>query len=64
MLIASTWILIGVAEDHDRVRARFGATTFGLRRVRKAEDALRLATTELGSERARRSGAAREGARA
>ena len=51
VLIASTWILVGVAEDHDRVRARFGATTFGLRRVRKAEDALQVATTEL--ERAR-----------
>lgn len=52
ILIASTWILIGVAEDHDRVRARFGATTFGLRRVRKAEDALSLATEELAKARA------------
>jgi len=51
VLIASTWILIGVAEDHDRVRARFGATTFGLRRVRKAEDALSLATQELAKAR-------------
>ncbi|MFH8252500.1 YihY/virulence factor BrkB family protein [Microbacterium sp. B2969] len=51
VLIASTWILIGVAEDRDRVRARFGATTFTLRRIRKAEDALRLASEEL--ERAR-----------
>ncbi len=51
VLIASTWILIGVAEDHDRVRARFGATTFGLRRVRKAENALSLATEELAKAR-------------
>jgi len=63
VLISSTWILIGVAEDHDRVRARFGATTFGLRRVRKAEDALQVATTEL--ERAREEERReREGARA
>jgi membrane protein len=52
VLIASTWILIGVAEDRDRVRARFGATTFGLRRVRKAENALSLATQELAKARA------------
>ncbi len=52
VLIASTWILIGVAEDTDRVRARFGATTFALRRVRKAEDAVRVATAELEKARA------------
>lgn len=51
VLLASTWILIGVEEDHDRVRARYGAQTFGLRRLRKAENAVRIATNEL--ERAR-----------
>lgn len=51
VLIASTWILIGVAEDRDRVRARFGATSFGLRRVRKAENAVRTATQELAKAR-------------
>jgi membrane protein len=52
VLIASTWILVGVAEDRDRVRARFGATTFALRRVRKAENAVRTATQELAKARA------------
>ena len=52
VLLASTWILIGVAEDSDRVRERFGATTFELRRVRKAENALRVATDELAKARA------------
>ncbi|MEU1973698.1 YihY/virulence factor BrkB family protein [Microbacterium sp. NPDC019599] len=52
VLLASTWILIGVAEDADRIRARFGATTFALRRVRKAEDALQTATAELEKARA------------
>lgn len=47
ILVASTWIIVGVHEDVDRVRTRFGATTFALRRVRRAEDALRVATDEL-----------------
>jgi len=47
MLIASTWIIIGAREDEDRVRARFGAPTFEMRRVRKAEDRVRAATAEL-----------------
>ncbi len=29
------------------MRARFGASTFGQRRVRRAEEAVRLATDEL-----------------
>ncbi len=62
ILIASTWIIIGAAEDHDRVRARHGAPTFEMRRVRKAEDRVRVATTEL--ERAREiEREAREGSR-
>ncbi|MDY0910033.1 YihY/virulence factor BrkB family protein [Microbacterium sp. CFBP9034] len=47
ILLASTWIIVGIAEDHDRVRERYGATTFELRRVRRAENAVRVATTEL-----------------
>lgn len=51
ILVASTWIIVGVREDADRVRTRFGATTFAQRRVRRAEDAVRLATEELGRAR-------------
>lgn len=47
ILLASTWIIVGVAEDADRVHERFGATTFEARRVKRAEDALRVATAEL-----------------
>lgn len=47
ILLASTWVIVGVAEDHDRVRARFGAATFAQRRVRNAEDAVRIASDEL-----------------
>jgi len=52
VLLASTWIIVGVAEDVDRVRERYGATTFALRRIRRAEDAVRVATTELDLARA------------
>lgn len=55
ILLASTWIIIGVAEDKDRVREKYGATTFEARRVKRAEDALRVASEEL--ERAQRAAA-------
>ncbi|WP_127475518.1 YihY/virulence factor BrkB family protein [Microbacterium sulfonylureivorans] len=61
ILIASTWIIVGVAEDKDRVRERFGAPTFEARRVKRAEDAVRVASEELqlaneAAEKARRGG--------
>lgn len=52
VLLASTWIIVGVAERRDRVRERFGALTFERRRVQRAEDALRVATAELDLARA------------
>jgi membrane protein len=47
ILIAGAYIVTSVDEEQDRVRARFGASTFGQRRVRRAEEAVRLATDEL-----------------
>jgi len=47
ILLASTWIIVGERERSDRVRERFGSPTFTLRRVRQAEDAVRVATEEL-----------------
>lgn len=51
ILIATSYIVTGVEEDSDRVRARFGARTFVQRRVQRAENRVRLAADEL--ERAR-----------
>lgn len=47
ILLASTWIIVGVAEDTNRVREKYGAPTFEARRVKRAEDALRVAAEEL-----------------
>lgn len=47
ILLASTWIIVGVAEDADRVREKYGAPTFEARRVQRAEDAVRVAAAEL-----------------
>ncbi len=52
ILIASAYIITGVEEEQDRVRARHGASTFAQRRVRRAEEAVRLATDELTAARA------------
>lgn len=52
ILIASAYIITGVEEETDRVRARYGASTFALRRLRKAEDAVRVASEELALARA------------
>ena len=52
ILLASTWIIVSEREHVDRVRERFGSPTFVLRRVRQAEDAVRVATEELEHARA------------
>ena len=52
ILIAGAYIITSVDEEQDRVRARFGASTFAQRRVRRAEEAVRLATEELTHARA------------
>ena len=40
-----------MSEIADRVRTRFGATTFAQRRVRQAENAVALASAELNAAR-------------
>ncbi|WP_203579198.1 YihY/virulence factor BrkB family protein [Microbacterium hibisci] len=52
ILLASTWIIVSERERVDRVRERHGSPTFALRRVRQAEDAVRVATEELEHARA------------
>ncbi|HWM17625.1 MAG TPA: YihY/virulence factor BrkB family protein [Microbacterium sp.] len=47
ILISGAYIITSVDEEQDRVRARHGASTFLQRRVRRAEEAVRLATDEL-----------------
>jgi membrane protein len=54
ILIASSYIVEGVAERADRVRVRHGATTFAARRVQRAEDAVAVASAELQTARAAR----------
>lgn len=51
ILIATALIMTLVEERDDRVRARFGARTFAQRRLRRAEDAVHIATTELAAAR-------------
>lgn len=52
ILLAGTWIIVSERERTDRVRERFGSPTFALRRVRQAEDAVRVASEELDNARA------------
>ena len=52
ILIAGAYLVTGVAEEEDRVRAKYGATTFAQRRVQAAEDLERLAEVELANARA------------
>ncbi len=52
ILIAGAYIVTGVTEEEDRVRARHGAKTFAQRRVLAAEDLARLANLELANARA------------
>lgn len=47
LLLAASYIVVATAESHDRVRERYGAPTMPLRRVRRAEDQVRLAVAEL-----------------
>lgn len=47
VLIASAYILTGLEEQRDRVRARFGASTFLSRQVQRAEIAVNVAKAEL-----------------
>lgn len=51
ILISTSYIFTLVEEGQDRVRARFGARTFAQRRLRRAEDSVSLATTELAAAR-------------
>ncbi|SDQ19401.1 YihY/virulence factor BrkB family protein [Microbacterium sp. cf332] len=51
ILIASAYIVTGVREQQDRVRARFGAKTLLQRRVQRAEDGVSVATRELETAR-------------
>lgn len=63
ILISSAYIVTSEEERHDRVHARFGATTFPQRRVQRAEAEVALATAELReaqeAERETRPGAAK-----
>lgn len=52
ILLAGAYIVTGVEEEHDRVRARHGAPTFALRRVQRAEEGVRVAMAELEQARA------------
>ncbi len=52
ILISGAYIVTGVAEESDRVRARYGAKTFAQRRVRDAEDLAQLANDDLVKARA------------
>ncbi|SFS02702.1 membrane protein [Microbacterium sp. cf046] len=47
ILIAGAYIITSVDEEQDRIRARFGASTFAQRRVKQAEEAVRVAADEL-----------------
>ncbi|MEV8268026.1 YihY/virulence factor BrkB family protein [Microbacterium sp. NPDC076911] len=47
ILIACAYIVTGIEEEHDRVRAKFGASTFAQRRVLRAENEVRFASKEL-----------------
>ncbi|WP_203135546.1 YihY/virulence factor BrkB family protein [Microbacterium sp. JZ31] len=47
LLIAAAYIIVGIEEGQDRVRARFAAETFAQRRVRRAESAVQAAVGEL-----------------
>lgn len=52
ILLTGAWLATSVAEERDRVRARFGASSFEQRRVQRAEDAVQAATRELDAARA------------
>jgi len=47
VLISGAYIVTGMEEEVDRVRARHGAPTFARRRVQRAEESVRVASDEL-----------------
>lgn len=47
ILIASSYIITATEEAHDRIRSRYGASTFAQRRRQRAENRVRAATVEL-----------------
>lgn len=49
ILLASSYIVVATAENHDRVRERYGAGTLAQYRRRRAEDLVHAATRELRS---------------
>ena len=51
ILIAAAYIITGIDDEHDRVRARYGAPTFALRRMQRAERRASIAATELAAAR-------------
>ncbi|WZH36790.1 MAG: YihY/virulence factor BrkB family protein [Microbacterium enclense] len=51
ILISGAYITVATEEDHDRVRAKYGATTMIQFRVRRAEKAVAAATGELQAAR-------------
>lgn len=51
ILIAAAYIVTGVDEEHDRVRARYGAPTVAMRRLQHAERRAADASAELSSAR-------------
>jgi len=51
ILIAAAYIVTGVDEEHDRVRARYGAPTLAIRRMQRAERRASAAAAELAAAR-------------
>ncbi|MFC5337676.1 YihY/virulence factor BrkB family protein [Leucobacter denitrificans] len=47
ILVAACYIVVATAESVDRVREKYGASTFAQHRVRRAEDRLHVAAREL-----------------
>jgi len=52
ILLSGAYITVATEEDHDRVRAKYGASTMVQFRVRRAEKAVQAATGELDAARA------------
>lgn len=52
ILLSGAWIMVATEEDHDRVKAKYGAATLIQFRVARAEKAVRSATGELDAARA------------
>lgn len=52
MLLSAAYIVTGVDEEHDRVRARFGAPTAAVRRLQRADRRAMAAVAEVEAARA------------